>query len=663
MKLKSLFLCMLGAALFVGCNNEIDGPGGQNSDPDAPVEGLPIYASLSFKVGKNGNTYAGATDVQSTLHEEAVRDAALYVYKSDASGTTPQCAVYLAIGTTGNGANRTVTLKTTSGQKVIFVAANVNQNPTNAEMLNVTGLGVVSSVLNITADNLNHILYSSSATAFSTTAPTAPLYADFADGLIKNFAMNQIYGDGSGSYGAVLPTPAANAAFMSNWDGPNDVATSSTHVSAAKFLLYPDVDSVSSRPTFPSPSYDGNKNQLQIYVQRAFAKVSLKFGFAAVSQAAPSVPVGLVGKYYPAGVGLGADGRFFPWGSAGNAYWSLGNITTAELPFQQYVNGVVQDMFYQETSDSIPQVANAANKWFLHYDNTRVFPFSASINFYPNRGVITVTNTKSTMIASGNNQNFTPDASTNQLNYNYAYAIENARLDPVAHDHGAYVIVGGFYQPKSVLTSINRSNVSSNAPVMGFNGATLTGSETSGSTVSGTDYSWVPTANDTLYYIADDKIFIKGIENLMAYYAWAPSQMKNITAGDAWLTANPGGIITAAAVYAYTPGSGAEFGQDVVDAINKDRKDEVLFSYFEGQCFYRIFIKDEKSASTKDRAVVLRNHIYDINITSIKGPGIADPNEILIPGKPILEQDTYVSATIEVLNWHKVDQNEDVDNQ
>jgi hypothetical protein len=659
MKLKSLFLCMLGAAVFVGCNNEIDGPDNGQKGPDDVVEGLPIYASMSLKLSSGAKSYAGSSDIVSSAQELNVRDAALYIYKSDASGMTPQCAVYLTTGSSGNGMNKTITLKTTSGTKKIFVAANVKANPMTTQMVETTGLGILSSDFNISFANLNAPLYSI-ATGFSVTAPTVALYADVADGLIKNFAMSDINNIGrTGANQGEYSTGATHSPFMTNWDGPNDTgAGATTHPSTAEFTLHPDIDSVASRPTFPGPTFDDAKNRFEIFVQRAYAKVSLKFGFAGTAQSAPSVPTGIIGKYYNAAVGGGgAEGRFFPWGAGTVGSWSLGNITTAELPFQQYNNGVVQDMFFQNTTDSMK--AGHFTNWFLHYDNTRVFPFSATINTYPNAGIL-VSNTKSRMAEAGNFVGVTADNETTQANYSYAYATENARLNPVAHDHAAYVVIGGFYQPKTVLTNIVRAMVPTNNPTYGVNGGVILGTEPAGSTVSGLDFSYTQTANDSLYYLADDKIFIKGKNNLLGYYAWSSTRKANIYAGNAWQALNPG-VLISATVPAVTTELAADV--DVIAAINEDIRKKVLFAFFEGQCFYRIFIQNDKSASTADRVAVLRNHIYDISITSIKGPGIADPNEILIPDKPVLEQDTYVSATITVLDWHKVDQAKDVDNQ
>ncbi len=668
MKFKSLFLGMLGAAALVSCNNDAieNGPVNPNEGNPTVKEGIPIHATMTFKLGGGPATYAGTSAVNSSANESQLKDAAVYIYKSDAAGMTPQCAVYLsslsntASAPAKNGDYNTVTLKTTSGSKKIFVAANIKQHPytTTANMVSITNLGVVSDTLKPLFPALNATLYSISATGFSTTAPATALFADWSDGLIKNLAMNDLYGTGVGTYtGAGTYAP-----FMTNWDGPVDVAGSSSNNGSADFVLVADVDSAASIPSGlgGTPTYDASKNQFNVYVQRAYAKVSLKFGFAGTTASAPATPANLVGKHYTAAAGSAIEGRFFPWGSGANAQWSLGNIINGEYPFQTYDNGVVVDPYFGLTTDSIHQPAT----WFLHYDNTRVFPFSATINTYPNAG-ITVSNTKSTMLAPTNNQSFTGDAEATQTNYNYAYATENARAGagtPV-HDFSAYVIAGGFYQPKTVLTSINRANVASNDPIYGFNGASLTG-VTSGS-VSGPDFSWVPSANDTLYYVADDKIFIVGRANLMAYYAWAPTQKFNATAGDAWLAANPGQPITAAAVYSFAPGNGNEFGTAVGNAISKDadKKNQVLFAYFEGQCFYRVFVKDTGAASAGSKVAVLRNHIYDVNITAIKGPGIDDPNVILVPGLPVLEQDTYVSVTINVLQWHKVNQNEELDNK
>ena len=52
---------------------------------------------------------------------------------------------------------------------------------------------------------------------------------------------------------------------------------------------------------------------------------------------------------------------------------------------------------------------------------------------------------------------------------------------------------------------------------------------------------------------------------------------------------------------------------------------------------------------------VVRNHIYDINLTKIYGLGTPayDPEEVIIPEKP-QDEDTYVAAQINILSWRVV---------
>lgn len=53
---------------------------------------------------------------------------------------------------------------------------------------------------------------------------------------------------------------------------------------------------------------------------------------------------------------------------------------------------------------------------------------------------------------------------------------------------------------------------------------------------------------------------------------------------------------------------------------------------------------------------VVRNHIYDANITSLKGLGtpVYDPDEIIYPEKPTDDEDTFIAAQISILSWRVV---------
>ena len=630
MKLKSLFLCMLGAAVFVGCNNEIDGPANGQDVPGEVIEGLPIYATMTLNFSTDGKTYAGSTEIDASTDEQKVMDAAMYIYRVDNIGSVPQCAVYLT-----NATSKIITMKTTSGKKKFFVAVNPKSNPSGIEMTKTTGFNTVSINMDpaLTFPVLNNVLYSTGGGAVVLT-PVTPAKTK-ADGLIKNLAMNETYGNGGGSY------PAGNSTYgmlMTNWDGPSDVAGSSVFTSNCERTLDADVDSITS--------LNHATNKVIIHVQRAFAKVSLKFKSTIEGNAAtvPARPAGLSTKVITAAAGTTFEGKFYPWGSGANGYWSLGNIPTATLPFQQFASGSIRDMYSTFSNDSVNANTNTAaqfNTWTQRYDNTRVLPM-ASLSQYPvhNTAILSVSNVKTTMMTAGNYTNLTLGTAL-QSAYSYAYTTESAREAPVLKDHQSYVIVGGFYQPRNVITKVTRAAVSTNDPIFEYNN-------------NGAEFSWIPNTNDTLYFVADDKVFIVGKLNLLGYYAWATSQAWDRGAGG-----NPpgGGTIDANTL------SPSAFSQDVATAINNDIAADILASYFEGQCWYRIYMVNNSAVSQNDKVIVARNHIYDIQITALKGPGLDDPNNIIIPGEPVIEPDTYVTAEIQILKWHLVGQDAEGENK
>lgn len=627
MKFKSLFLGMLGAAVMFSCNNEIDPNPGPDGGKDV-VEGLPIYATMTLNAAKAASTYAGGSDVTAQPRETTVGDVAMYIYKSDAAGFIPQCAVYLGSLPSSNK----VTMRTTSGTKKIFVAANPRSNPTNTAMTDVTGLSAVSTDIPLNF-LLNDTLYSTSATAFGKGSFATPAKTK-ADGLIVNFAMGSIYGSGladNSAYSSSTSNP-----LMTNWDGPIDAddagGSASPFDGNATFTLDGDIDSVSSE--------SHAKNHITINVQRQYAKISLKFNPSIVKTTGVtvSVPSGLSNQAFAAAPGDKQEGRFIPWGATTNMYWSLGNIATAQVPFQQFdeYDGVtIRDVFYKLTNDSLKN-AGHFNTWTQHYDNTRVFPM-ATLTSYPMPG-LKVSDVKTNMLVTTNRTTMTPENATilggAGSTYNYAYATENARQHPVLKDHQTYAIVGGFYQPKLVYKDYERKAVAANG-IENY--------------ITADNFTWVPATADTLYYHATDQVFIVGEKTLLAYYAWV--KKKQYMAGG-----EPGGTVFASSLNL------SDFNSDVTDAINADMGNDVLYRYFEGQCWYRIFLVNTKTTPEK-QVIVARNHIYDITIDKLKGPGISDPNKIIIPGEPVIEQDTYVSATITPLDWHRVEQGVEVDNK
>lgn len=84
---------------------------------------------------------------------------------------------------------------------------------------------------------------------------------------------------------------------------------------------------------------------------------------------------------------------------------------------------------------------------------------------------------------------------------------------------------------------------------------------------------------------------------------------------------------------------------------NKDVVDPALV-WAEGRTYYYYEIMHNKEAGQPG---VVRNHIYKTTITGIKGLGtpVYDPEQTIIPEKPD-DNDHYVAAEINILSWHVV---------
>lgn len=87
--------------------------------------------------------------------------------------------------------------------------------------------------------------------------------------------------------------------------------------------------------------------------------------------------------------------------------------------------------------------------------------------------------------------------------------------------------------------------------------------------------------------------------------------------------------------------------------------------YANGQTYYYIDIKHLGADEAKPaRYGIVRNHIYDIEIQSIKGygtPVFIPGGNIVVPETPIEEDEgVYVAATINVLSWRVVKQGVDI---
>ena len=624
MKLKVFFLGMFAAAALLSCNNDVIDDGNQNPWGNVK-EGIPVYASVSFKVFGAPNTYAGTIERPATADETTVLDVAMYVYKS--AGLIPEAAVYAQTLTINNEtptSKEVITLRATSGTKKIFIAANPDNSgalATGPYFTPTTGLNNFKNNSAFDFDGGVNATLFTNATAWN-FAPTTATITTKADGLIRSLARGDIYGTAAGNGSAGVYTGSVDM-LMTNWDGPVDghpITPYPTTSPNCEFVLVADIDSVTSQDNIGAAG--PAVNHFRIDVQRAFAKVSVRItADVANSTSTPAFPnfattANFSNEQFIAGDGKVYEGVFQPWAAAdaGAAIWNLGNINKETLPFQKFAGTqqLVADPNYTATDDSIHQFS----KWVTRYDNTRVFPDTITA-YHPNPGLVTA-DVKRTMITANNFTTLTP---ANNASFNYAYATENAREMRVTHDFGTYIVIGGRYNPAEIITGVD-VNTLGNAPaeiINGRDGAGVYGT-------AGAPYSEQLLVTDEVYYIAKDGLFVLGLDVLMDYYA-------RVLTGDK---------------------DGDPTDPTLVASVQQLIADKDIWLYKGGQCWYRVFIND--TTSPLEPNATRRNHIYAINITEFQGPGIADPNDILIPNKPITEADTYVTAYITALPWHEVEQ-------
>jgi hypothetical protein len=312
----------------------------------------------------------------------------------------------------------------------------------------------------------------------------------------------------------------------------------------------------------------------------------------------------------------------------------LGNINNESTVFQRFQGGNVADGNYAH----VPMIGTVAERttWMQNFDNTRVYG-TDSAYFPPLNATVDIVKTAMGV------------TTTPISNNNYQYVTENAQEYSYAwQENSTYAVFGGKYHPQFYIDSIVQANVTTNDPKIYFNGYTPDPDDALGGKFYGTEYTPVPYAPgnlDTIYYHSGYQVFIYGKSTLAKYYAWVQK-------------------VDAAAIQNTNPIT----VQAILDQIDADMNpangaDPVLHAYHQGQCFYRVFIKNQGGIPNEPQAEVVlvrRNHMYNINVTKILGPGIGNPNDIIKPEKPVEKTDTYVAIDIEIQKWHQVDQDEEV---
>lgn len=105
----------------------------------------------------------------------------------------------------------------------------------------------------------------------------------------------------------------------------------------------------------------------------------------------------------------------------------------------------------------------------------------------------------------------------------------------------------------------------------------------------------------------------------------------------------------------YTPK--AEGGYDPVDAatVNAELAKNPAQIAKDGYVYYFTPIKHLGSTGKTGEYGVVRNHIYNVTISDIKGYGtpIYDPDKDIVPTKP-QDRETYIAARINILSWRVV---------
>jgi hypothetical protein len=627
MKFKTLFLSMLGAAAIVSCNNDSVIGGGADGT-GAAGGGESTVATFQLNFIKPG-TYAGSEDLNGAGREDSISDAGLFIYKLDG---TPEAMAYLVKSDFVD--SQKVTVKCKSGDKLIYLAVNIGgatliKHGENTSVSNSTGdnsyvgkdwtdpstLGpkffeVVGSLqaLNspIWSATSGIVLEEGVGGALISTPPATA--SGVADNLIK-----ALTGNGVPANGVLTGTGGPNSFYlMSNWGDRNNqqpdnqTGTGTNYASTCKFTLEGGVSYQDSRSATPDYTNSSKKNALKINIQRAVAKI-------AVDTIAPAVQTG-------AGAGGSAAGIFVP-----SSKWAVGNINTSEYPFQMWDGVNVKSTRYDDTA----RLVNASSGWAKKMDNTR-FAGTASGVSYAGQN-LNPKAVRDTILSHASNVKFShfTGASADTA---YVLVTENNNSGTLDH-YLTFVVLTGVYTPSSYITSVG-----------------LTGTLVTANGNASTPVPYSAGNLDTLYYVGSfdaNGLFFHGMTALREYVCYK-------------LAINNGGVINPA-----TDTKVSAYIQDLRKVSGSKQAD--LQAYWQGNCFYRIWITDNNASSTPNKRLVRRNHAYLVSVSNIKGPGIGDPNDIIDPDpetiEPIDETDTYITASIEIMKWHIVKQEETLDLQ
>lgn len=108
--------------------------------------------------------------------------------------------------------------------------------------------------------------------------------------------------------------------------------------------------------------------------------------------------------------------------------------------------------------------------------------------------------------------------------------------------------------------------------------------------------------------------------------------------------------------------TGTTFTEKPASEINTELAKSPAQVRTEGKVYYFIPIKHLGNANTLAEYGIVRNHLYNITLDKIVGFGtpVYNPDEVIDPTVPV-DENTYLAAKINVLQWRVVNQNVDLD--
>lgn len=108
--------------------------------------------------------------------------------------------------------------------------------------------------------------------------------------------------------------------------------------------------------------------------------------------------------------------------------------------------------------------------------------------------------------------------------------------------------------------------------------------------------------------------------------------------------------------------TGTTFTEKPASEINTELAKSPAQVRTEGKVYYFIPIKHLGSENSLAEYGIVRNHLYNITLDKIVGFGtpVYDPDEFIDPTVPV-DENTYLAARINVLQWRVVNQNVDLD--